>query len=111
MQGTTVIVIGAGPAGLAAAAALKRARVPVLVVGAGCTGVEIAYDLAEGGARRVRLAVRTPPNMLLRTPIGPALARLVARLPAERADAVMRFARRRTIGDLSEFGLPIPEEG
>ena len=40
----------------------------VLVVGPGCTGMEIAYDLAVGGARRVRLAIRTPPNILVRAP-------------------------------------------
>ena len=39
----------------------------VLVVGPGCSGMEIAYDLAENGASRVRLAVRTPPNIVLRT--------------------------------------------
>jgi putative flavoprotein involved in K+ transport len=36
----------------------------VLVVGAGNSGAEIAVDLAEHGAARVRLAVRTPPHML-----------------------------------------------
>jgi len=83
----------------------------VLVVGPGCSGIEIAYDLAEGGASRVRLAVRTPPNMILRSPIGPLLASAMMRLPMERADAIMRFVRRRTIGDLGAFGLPIPDEG
>ena len=38
----------------------------VLVVGSGNTGAEIAVDLVEGGARRVRLAVRTPPNIVRR---------------------------------------------
>ena len=38
----------------------------VLVVGAGNTGAEIAADLAEGGAARVRLSVRTPPNVIPR---------------------------------------------
>ena len=38
----------------------------VLVVGPGCTGMEIAHDLVEGGARKVWLAVRTPPNIMLR---------------------------------------------
>jgi cation diffusion facilitator CzcD-associated flavoprotein CzcO len=38
----------------------------VLVVGPGCSGMEIAYDLAEGGAKRVWLSARTPPNILLR---------------------------------------------
>jgi len=35
----------------------------VLVVGPGCSGMEIAYDLVKGGAIRVRLAVRTPPRI------------------------------------------------
>jgi cation diffusion facilitator CzcD-associated flavoprotein CzcO len=83
----------------------------VLVVGSGCSGMEIAYDLATGGARRVRLAVRTSPNILLRTPIGPVLGRLVLKLGDERADKIMRAAQRRTVGDLEPYGLPIPAEG
>ena len=85
--------------------------VDVLVVGPGSSGMEIAYDLVEGGARRVRLAVRTPPNIILREPLGPFLARLVVKLPAERADRLMSFVRRRRLGDLTPFGLPEPEEG
>jgi cation diffusion facilitator CzcD-associated flavoprotein CzcO len=83
----------------------------VLVVGPGCSGMEIAYDLAEGGAGRVRLAVRTPPNIIIRSAAGPLLANLFRRLPPERADAVMRKVREKEIGDLTEFGLPVPEEG
>ena len=83
----------------------------VLVVGPGCSGMEIAYDLATSGARRVRLAVRTPPNILLRSPVGPLLARLAMHTSPERADAVMAVVRRRMIGDLSEYGLPVPAEG
>ena len=83
----------------------------VLVVGAGCSGMEIAYDLATGGAGRVRMAVRTPPNILVRMPIGPLLARGLARLPSERADAIMRKVRLKELGDLTACGLPIPEEG
>jgi cation diffusion facilitator CzcD-associated flavoprotein CzcO len=83
----------------------------VLVVGPGCSGMEIAYDLAEGGARRVRLAVRTPPNMLLRSPIGPGIALALMRLRPERADRIANIGRSKEIGDLSEFGLPVPEEG
>jgi cation diffusion facilitator CzcD-associated flavoprotein CzcO len=87
----------------------------VLVVGPGCSGMEIAYDLAEGGAGRVLLAVRTPPNIVLRRGPGglpgdvPALAML--RLPAKFADAQMKVIRRLAIGDLDEYGLPQPEEG
>jgi cation diffusion facilitator CzcD-associated flavoprotein CzcO len=83
----------------------------VLVVGPGCSGAEIAFDLAEGGAQRVRLAVRTPPNILIREPIGAPLAVLFRALPPGIGDAVVRFVRRRKVGDLTEFGLPIPEEG
>ena len=42
----------------------------VLVVGAGNSGAEIAADLAEGGAATVRLAIRTPPNIIPRQ-LGP----------------------------------------
>jgi cation diffusion facilitator CzcD-associated flavoprotein CzcO len=83
----------------------------VLVVGPGCSGMEIAHELATGGAARVRLAVRTSPNILLRSVLGPTIARFVLKLGAARADKVMRAVQRRTIGDLSAYGLPLPEEG
>jgi hypothetical protein len=76
--------------------------------------MEIAYDLVEGGAARVQLAVRTPPNIVLRRagPFpGDAIAIAMLRLPAHIADRQMRFVRRRVLGDLSEFGLPVPDEG
>ena len=83
----------------------------VLVVGPGCSGMEIAYDLATGGAARVRLAVRTPPNILLRSVLGPVAARVLFRLGTERADGIMRAVQRATVGDLAPYGLPVPEEG
>jgi cation diffusion facilitator CzcD-associated flavoprotein CzcO len=83
----------------------------VLVVGPGCTGAEVAFDLAEGGAARVRLAVRTPPNIIIREAIGAPLAVLFGKLPPRVGDGVMRFVRKRTLGDLSAYGLPMPEEG
>ena len=83
----------------------------VLVVGPGCSGMEIAYDLAEGGAAKVWLSARTPPNILVRAPAGPAFARVLAKLPPKRADAVANKVRMKELGDLSEYGLPIPEEG
>jgi cation diffusion facilitator CzcD-associated flavoprotein CzcO len=82
-----------------------------LVVGPGCSGMEIAYDLATGGAGRVRLAIRTPPNILVRMPLGPLFARTLSKLPSERADAIIRKIRLKELGDLTEYGLPIPEEG
>jgi cation diffusion facilitator CzcD-associated flavoprotein CzcO len=87
----------------------------VLVVGSGCTGMEIAHDLAEGGAAKVWLAVRTPPNILFRQ--GPGglpgdfLAVALLRAPVGFADAFARFGSRMDVGDLSEYGLPVPEEG
>jgi cation diffusion facilitator CzcD-associated flavoprotein CzcO len=83
----------------------------VLVVGPGCSGMEIAYDLIDGGARRVRLAVRTPPNIILRAPLGPLFARALSKLEPRRADRIMPLVRRLEIGDLTEYGLPTPEEG
>jgi cation diffusion facilitator CzcD-associated flavoprotein CzcO len=83
----------------------------VLVVGPGSSGMEIAYDLTEGGASRVRVAARTAPNIILRSPPGPLFANLMMKLPSHRADAFMRFVRSREIGDLTEYGLPVPEEG
>jgi cation diffusion facilitator CzcD-associated flavoprotein CzcO len=87
----------------------------VLVVGAGSSGMEIAHDVATGGAAKVWLAVRTPPNIMLRT--GPAglpgdvIATPLYHLPPRLADKIARTARLKVIGDLTEFGLPIPDEG
>ena len=86
----------------------------VLVVGPGCSGMEIAYDLAEGGASRVRVAVRTQPNIILRQagPLpGDVPAALMYRLPPHIGDRQTRLVRRLTIGDLSAQGLVPPKEG
>jgi cation diffusion facilitator CzcD-associated flavoprotein CzcO len=87
----------------------------VLTVGSGSSGMEIAYDLATGGATKVWLAVRTPPNIMLRSLPGglsvDPLALMMYRLPHRVADAIGRRARRASLPDLSDFGLPIPEEG
>jgi cation diffusion facilitator CzcD-associated flavoprotein CzcO len=86
----------------------------VLVVGAGCSAMDIAYDLAVGGAARVRLAVRTQPNLWLRRILGvPGDLVLTAffRLPTRHADRLEVVLRRGVIGDLSRWGLTMPEEG
>ncbi|MBV8988910.1 MAG: NAD(P)/FAD-dependent oxidoreductase [Solirubrobacterales bacterium] len=86
----------------------------VLVVGPGCSGMEIAYDLAEGGACRVRVAIRTQPNIILRQagPLpGDVPATLMYRLPPHIGDRQTRLIRRLTIGDLSAQGLLPPKEG
>ena len=87
----------------------------VLVVGPGCSGMEIAYDLAEGGAAKIWLSARTPPNILIRQ--GPAgipgdvIGVAMLHLPTRFGDAFTRFGRRMDVGDLTEYGLPVPEEG
>lgn len=86
----------------------------VVVVGAGSSAMEIAHDLVRGGAGRVLLSVRTPPNVLPRAVLGqsgdPAVL-LLMRLPPRVADAPLGLLRRLTIGDLAPQGLPVPPEG
>jgi cation diffusion facilitator CzcD-associated flavoprotein CzcO len=99
-------------AGYRNAQAFTGAR--VAVAGAGCSGLEIAYDLAQGGATRVWVCVRTQPNIMLRRSGGlpgdlPAIALL--RLPPGIADRAALLVRRLTIGDLSQHGLTPPPEG
>ncbi|MCX5392431.1 NAD(P)/FAD-dependent oxidoreductase [Streptomyces sp. NBC_00094] len=86
----------------------------VLVVGAGNTGAEIAADLAEGGAGRVRLAVRTVPHIVRRTTAGWAAQRtgiLVRRLPTGLVDRMGAAMARVALPDLTAYGLPRPEKG
>jgi cation diffusion facilitator CzcD-associated flavoprotein CzcO len=93
----------------------RFAAARALVVGCGSSGAEIAHDLATGGAAKVWMAVRTPPNIMLRN--GPAglpgdvIATPLYHLPPRVADTIARTARLRAFGDLTPFGLPIPDEG
>jgi hypothetical protein len=87
----------------------------VLVVGPGCSGMEIAYDLASADAAKVWLSARTPPNIVLREGPGGFPGDLIAmalmHAPVRFADAFANFGRRMSIGDLSAYGLPVPEKG
>jgi cation diffusion facilitator CzcD-associated flavoprotein CzcO len=86
----------------------------VLVVGPGSSGMEIAYDLAAGGAERVRLAVRRMPHIIFRMagPIpGEYPALLLEALPPRIADPQVAFVQRKSVGDLSRWGLTEPTEG
>ena len=81
----------------------------VLVVGSGNTGAEIAVDLVEGGAGRVRMAVRTPPAVMLREANGmpsQVTGVMMRRLPLRIADAMAAGTSRMLVGDLTEYGLP-----
>jgi putative flavoprotein involved in K+ transport len=86
----------------------------VLVVGSGNTGAEIAVDLVESGAREVRIAIRTPPHIVLREKYGvPSLALgvLFRHLPPRVFDPIAAAMRKVDIGDLSPYGLPTPTDG
>jgi putative flavoprotein involved in K+ transport len=86
----------------------------VLVVGVGNTGAEIAVDLVEGGASRVRLAVRTVPHIVRRSTAGWAAQYtgvLVRRLPVGLVDRLARPMARLSVPDLSAHGLPRPDTG
>ncbi|WP_093775198.1 NAD(P)/FAD-dependent oxidoreductase [Streptomyces sp. yr375] len=86
----------------------------VLVVGVGNTGAEIAVDLVESGAARVRLSVRTAPHIVRRSTAGWAAqytAILVRRLPVRLVDRLARPMARLSVPDLSAHGLPRPDTG
>ncbi|MGW1882337.1 flavin-containing monooxygenase [Streptomyces sp. NPDC001970] len=86
----------------------------VLVVGVGNTGAEIAVDLVEGGASRVRLAIRTVPHIVRRSTAGWPAQRtgiLVRRLPVRMVDKAGGLLARAAVPDLSAQGLPRPDTG
>lgn len=86
----------------------------VLVVGVGNTGAEIAVDLVEGGAARVRLAVRTAPHIVRRSTAGWPAQRtgiLVRRLPVGLVDRLGALVAKASVPDLSAYGLPRPATG
>jgi cation diffusion facilitator CzcD-associated flavoprotein CzcO len=84
----------------------------VLVVGAGNSGTEIAAVLAGAGAGRVRIAVRTPPNILPRSSARwHAVGRLTEALPLAWRDSTSLLTQRLAVPDLTSWGLPRPRSG
>jgi putative flavoprotein involved in K+ transport len=86
----------------------------VLVVGAGNSGAEIAHDVADGGAKRSRLSVRTPPQIVRRATAGiPAqlLGMAIRKMPPDWVDPFTKWQRKVAIPDLTAQGLPRPEHG
>jgi cation diffusion facilitator CzcD-associated flavoprotein CzcO len=86
----------------------------VLIVGTGNSGAEIAVDLVEGGAAKVMISVRTPPNILRRDLGGlpsQVVGVLIRRLPVPLVDRISKLVQRLTVGDLTPFGMPGPALG
>jgi putative flavoprotein involved in K+ transport len=86
----------------------------ILVVGCGNSGAEIATDLAEGGAARVRLAMRTSPHVIPREMFGmpgQLSGLMVRQLPRRLADAYAGTFERFAFGDLSKYGVSPPPRG
>lgn len=86
----------------------------VLVVGSGNSATEIALQLSDGVARRVVMAVRTPPHLVPRSAAGvpvDAFSPVFSRLPVPVLDGAADLMQRMWFGDLSRFGLPRPQQG
>ena len=80
----------------------------VVVVGAGNSGAEIALDLAEGGAGRVMLSIRTPPHIVRRAIAGipnDLFAIAMRPLPVRAADAIGEIVRRSRSATCARGGL------
>lgn len=87
----------------------------VLVVGSGNSGAEIAADLAEGGAGKVYLSVRSAPNIQRREALPGVPTQLIGilmhPLPLAVLDRISLLFHRLAFGDLAGKGLPVPQEG
>jgi len=86
----------------------------VLVVGAGNSGAEIAHDVIDGGAKRSRLSVRTPPQIVRRATAGiPAqlIGMAIKHVPPHWVDPISKAQRKLSIPNLAAQGLPRPEQG
>lgn len=84
-----------------------------LVIGPGNSGAEIAADLADAGVR-VSLAMRTPPNVVLRAVAGipsQALVLSMSPLPVRAQDALAGLLQRLAVGDLRKHGIPKAPRG
>jgi putative flavoprotein involved in K+ transport len=86
----------------------------VLIVACGNTGTEIAQDLVEGGAARVRTSMRTPPNVVARDLLGVPVnitTGMLEAMPAPVFDAVGRATQWVMFGDLRKHGIPRAPRG
>ncbi len=81
----------------------------VLVVGPNTTGSEVATLLSRGGAGRVRVSCRTPPNLTSRKFLGVSIniaGLALDHLPLRVADQIGWLSQRIRFGNLDRYGLP-----
>jgi putative flavoprotein involved in K+ transport len=81
----------------------------VLVVGPNTTGSELANYLVKGGAARVRVACRTPPNLTRRKFLGASVnisGVVLNHLPLRVADEIAWLGQLAMFGRLDRYGLP-----
>ena len=86
----------------------------VLVVGTGNSATDIALQLSDGVAARVRMAVRTPPHLVPRAAAGipvDTFSPAFRGLPVPVLDHAAAVMRRMWFGDLSDSGLSAPPKG
>ena len=86
----------------------------VLVVGPNTTGAEVAALLSKGGASRVRVASRTPPNVTRRKILGASInlhGIVLNHVPLRVADQIGWLSQRITFGRLDRYGLPRSPSG
>ncbi len=86
----------------------------VLVVGPGTTGSEVAAYLVKGGAGRVRVACRTPPNLTARKILGSSInisGIVLNHLPVGVGDHLSWLSQRIIYGNLDRHGLPRSPSG
>ncbi len=81
----------------------------VLVIGPNITGSEVAHFLSEGGAGRVRVSCRTPPNVMRRKYLGIPVQLngvILHHAPLSVADEIIWRSQRLFFGNLERYGLP-----
>ncbi|XP_062143310.1 probable indole-3-pyruvate monooxygenase YUCCA10 [Alnus glutinosa] len=82
----------------------------VLVVGSGNSGMEIALDLVNHGAKYTSIIVRSPVHIVSREMVYLALI-LLKRIEVGMVDSLLVMLSKLVFGDLSKYGIRRPSEG
>ncbi|KAL3827803.1 hypothetical protein ACJIZ3_016605 [Penstemon smallii] len=81
----------------------------VLVVGSGNSGMEIAFDLSNWGAK-TSIVIRSPVHVLTERIVQLGMV-LLKYLPLEHVDNVVLVLSKLKYGNLSSYGIPKPTKG